>query len=475
MATIGAAYGPEVPDPPTPVAELLAECRAALGDQAVVTDPDVLAAHTTDWTGRWRGHAPAVLRPVSTAQVATVVQLARTHHVALVPQGGNTGLVGGATPLQGEVVVDLRGLDDLGRVDLAAGQVTAGAGVTLEALEEHAAASGLSFPVDLAARATATVGGMVATNAGGVHVVRHGTMRAQVLGVEAVLGTGEVVAANLDGLVKDNTGYDLPGLLCGSEGTLGIVTAARLRLVPRPAARLVALVGLGSVDEAVESLPAFRRCPSLQAIELVLDSGLRLVARHLRAAPPIDPLPPCALLVELAGDGELLDELGSAFDAFGHPVLGSAIGVTDADRARLWRWREGQPEVAAALGVVHKADVSVPSSGMGAFVVQVGEVVGRVAPGAPVLVYGHLGDGNLHVNIVVSPDEEAVGAAAIDAVLDLTLHLGGSVSAEHGIGVAKRAWLERQRGPQAVAAMRAIKAALDPDGICNPGALLPPI
>jgi FAD/FMN-containing dehydrogenase len=459
---------------PNAVDAFLRDCRAALGAAAVVTDPDVIAPHITDWTGRWVGHAPAVLRPASTDEVVPVVRAARAHGVALVPQGGNTGLVGGATPLAGEVVVDLRHLDRLDAVDEAGAQVTAGAGVTLEALEGHAAASRLSFAIDLAARATATVGGMVATNAGGVHVVRHGSMRAQLLGVEAVLGTGEVVTANLTGLVKDNTGYDLPGLLCGSEGTLGIVTAARLRLVPRPSERLVALLGQGSVDEAVESLAALRRCPSLQAVELVLDSGLREVARHLRASFPIDPLRPCVLLVELAGDGELLDELGGAFDALGHPVLGTAVAQDDAGRARLWRWREAHPEAAAALGVVHKADVSVPLGAMGAFVVQVGEVVARAAgPAVPVLVYGHLGDGNLHVNVPVPGSDEAVGAAAVEAVLELALHLGGSVSAEHGIGVAKRSWLERQRGSAAVASMRAIKDALDPDGILNPGVLFP--
>jgi FAD/FMN-containing dehydrogenase len=454
---------------------LLERCRAALGPAGVVVDPDVVAAQATDWTGRWVGHSPAVLRPASTDEVVAVVRAARQHGVALVPQGGNTGLVGGATPLAGEVVLDLRRLDRLDPVDRAGAQVTAGAGVALEALQAHAAAVDLTFPVDLAARATATVGGMVATNAGGVRVVRHGAMRAQLLGVEAVLGTGEVVAANLAGLVKDNTGYDLAGLLCGSEGTLGVVTAARLRLVPRPAERLVALLGQGSVDEAVESLVALRRCPSLQAVELMLDSGLREVARLLGLGFPIDPLPPCVLLVELAGDGEVLDELGGAFDAIGHPVLGTAIAGDEAGRARLWRWREAHPEAAAALGVVHKADVSVPLAAMGAFVLQAGEVVARATgPSVPVLVYGHLGDGNLHVNVPVGADEERRGSAAIDAVLELALHLGGSVSAEHGIGVAKRAWLERQRGAAAVAAMRAVKAALDPDGILNPGVLLPP-
>ena len=203
------------------------------------------------------------------------------------PQGGNTGLVGGSVPETGEVVVDLRGLDSIGAVDATAAQVTVGAGATLAALQAHVRSDGLSFGVDLSARDTATIGGMVATNAGGLHVVKHGSMRAQVLGVQAVLGTGELVEANLAGLLKDNTGYDLPGLLCGSEGTLGIVTAARLRLVPTPVGRLVALLGMASVSEAVAALPVLRALPSLHAVELLLESGLAVVARHLGAPSPV--------------------------------------------------------------------------------------------------------------------------------------------------------------------------------------------
>ncbi len=461
-----------MPDPTLgPAVEaMLAECRAALGERAVVTDPDVVAAHTADWTGMWRGTSPAVLRPADTAEVAAIVRLARTHRVALVPQGGNTGLVGGSVPHRGELVLDLRHLDRLDPVDRAAAQVTVGAGVPLAVLHAHAAHAGLAFPVDLGARDSATVGGMVATNAGGLQVVRHGSMRAQLLGVEAVLGTGEVVAANLAGLVKDNTGYDLPGLLCGSEGTLGVVTAARLRLVPLPTAHATALLALPDVATAVAALGALRAAPSLHAVELVLGAGLEVVAAHLGTAPPFDPLPPCALLVELAGDGELLDELGGLLDGLGDLVRASAVATDDAGRRRLWRWREDHPEAAVALGVVHKADVSIPLAEMAGFVARVDEVVAARAPGAPLLVYGHLGDGNLHVNVSTPGTDDG---GAIDAVLDLALELGGSVSAEHGVGVHKREWLVRQRGSAAVAAMRAIKAALDPDGICNPGVLLP--
>ncbi len=453
------------------VAPFLAEVSAAVGEHAVVTDPDVVAAHVVDWTGRWRGRSPAVLRPTTVEHVAAIVAAARRHRTALVPQGGNTGLVGGAVPVDDEVVLDLRGLDELGEVDLPARQVTTGAGVTLARLQDHTASAGLMPGVDLAARDTATVGGMVATNAGGVHVARHGSMRAQLLGVEAVLGTGDVVRVNLSGLVKDNTGYDLGGLLCGSEGTLGVVTAARLRLVAAPPHRVVALVGFGSVDAAVGALPVLRSMPDLHAVELVLADGVDLVAAHLGQSFPLQPTPAAAILVELAGAGDgLLDALGSALQALGAAVTSTAVAGDHAGAAGLWRWRDAHPEAAAAAGLVHKADVTLPVAAMAPFVAEVGRQVERVAAGATVIVYGHLADGNLHVNIV-GPD--AQDDAAVAAVLDLTLSHDGSVSAEHGIGTAKRGWLVAQRGEAAVDAMRRIKMAFDPDRILNPRVLLP--
>jgi FAD/FMN-containing dehydrogenase len=448
----------------------LRACTEALGAEHVLTDPDVTAGQTVDWTGRWRSSTPAVLRPRSTAEVAAVVAAARRHAVALVPQGGNTGLVGGSVPHAGEVILDLRALADLGPVDEAAAQVTVGAGATLAAVDRHVAPAGLAVGVDLAARDGATIGGMVSTNAGGLHVLRHGAMRAQVLGVEAVLGTGEVVTANLAGLVKDNTGYDLPGLLCGSEGTLGVVTTVRLRLVPRPASSVVAFLGFAAVDDAVAALPALRALTDLNAVELVLAGGLQIVAGFLGLPPPFDPLPGCALLVEVAGDGDLLRPLGAALDGLGAAVVASAVADDAAGIARLWRWREAHTEAAAALGLVHKADVTLPLSTMASFLRDVPATVEAVAPGATTLLYGHLADGNVHVNVVGPAADDM---RPIDAVLRLVLDRRGSVSAEHGIGVAKIAWLERQRGSAAVAAMRAIKGALDPDGILNPGVLLP--
>ncbi|HLH27885.1 MAG TPA: FAD-binding oxidoreductase, partial [Acidimicrobiales bacterium] len=248
---------------------LVGRLRDVVGD-GVATDPEVCAAFARDWTGRFCGTTPAVVRPRSTAEVAGVLEVCRDTGVPLVPQGGNTGLVGGGVPLGGEVVLSLRRLDRLDEVDRLAGQVTAGAGVTVGRLHDAAGAAGWGYGVDLSSRDSATVGGTIATNAGGIHMVRHGGTRAQVLGVEAVLGTGSVVS-HLGGLVKDNTGYDLPGLMCGSEGTLGVVTAARLRLVPALSARTAAIAAFGSVEAAVGAAAELRRSlPTLEACELFL-------------------------------------------------------------------------------------------------------------------------------------------------------------------------------------------------------------
>jgi FAD/FMN-containing dehydrogenase len=448
----------------------LTSARDALGEAAVLTDPGLTEGYAVDWTRRWRGVARAVVRPATTDQAEAIVLTARGHGVALVPQGGNTGLVGGSVPRAGaEVVLSLRRLDDLGPVDVLAGQVTVGAGVTLAALQAHAATAGLAFGVDTGARDSATIGGMIATNAGGVHVVRHGPMRAQVVGVEAVLGTGAVIS-RLGGLVKDNTGYDLAQLLCGSEGTLAVVTRARLRLVADEPHVVVALLGLPSVGAAVSLAADLRHeVAEVRALEVMEGQSMRAVASHLGADPPVAPDAAAFLLVEAAGRADPTPALAAAIGdhAASAPV---AVGVERVEREHLWRWREAHPEAAAALGVVLKFDVTLPAAAIAEFCAQVPARLASGWPAATTLLYGHVGDGNIHVNIVgPDPDDDAVDAA----VLDLVVHLGGSVSAEHGIGVAKRAWLARDRSVEEVAAMRAIKLALDPDGIMNPGVLLP--
>ena len=462
---MGHAARPE----PAALERFLAAARATVGDGEVVTDPDVTSAYATDWTRRWRGTTSAVVRPADTTEVAALVAAARDHGVGLVPQGGNTGLVGGSVPHAGEVVLSLRRLDALGPVDLLAGQVTAGAGVTLAALQAHAGAAGMAFGVDTGARDSATVGGMVATNAGGIHVVRYGAMRAQVVGLEAVLGSGEVVA-RLAGLVKDNTGYDLSQLLCGSEGTLAVVTRARLRLVADEPHVVVGLLGLPTTGDAVALAAALRRdVAEVRALELMEGDSVRVVAEHLDARPPVTPDAGAFLLVEAAGRSDPTAALAAAIDrnADGAPA---AVAVDRAERERLWRWREAHPEAAAALGVVLKFDVTLPTAAIADFCATVTDRLVAGWPAATTLLYGHVGDGNIHVNVVgPAADDEEVD----DTVLGLAIERGGSISAEHGIGVAKRRWLERDRTPPEVAAMRAIKRALDPDGVLNPGVLLP--
>jgi len=453
---------------PLPTATLRA-LRSIVGDAHVVEDPDVVAAHVVDWTETFVGSSPAVVRPGSTAEVAEVVRACRADRVALVPQGGNTGLVGGGVPLAGEVVLSTVRLGGVRDVDPDAGQLTAGAGATLAEVQRAAAGIGWRYGVDLAARDSATIGGTVATNAGGLRVLRWGSTRRQLLGVEAVLGTGEVVS-RLGGLVKDGTGYDLAGLLCGSEGTLGIVTAARLALVPAAQGAVTALVGLASASDAVALVGRLRReVPTLEAAELVLAAGARLVAERTGVAPVLDPVPPVQVVVEAVGPPDPAAALAAALD--GAPgVLDVAVADDGARAARLWHVREAHTEAIARLGAVHKYDVTLPAHGFARFVDEVPDVVRAVDPAATTWLFGHVGDGNVHVNVTGgSPD---LAAAVGDAVLARVVADAGSISAEHGIGTAKRSWLPRDRTSGDVAAMRAIKAALDPDRILNPNALL---
>ncbi|MGQ0521092.1 MAG: FAD-binding oxidoreductase [Actinomycetota bacterium] len=455
-----------------PPPSLPARLAEVVGPGHVLEDPDVTAGYCADWTGRYRGSTPLVVRPGSAAEVAAVVGVCRDLGVAMVPQGGNTGLVGGGVPLDGEVVVSLRRLAGVGPVDQVAGQVTAGAGATVAGVQRAAGAAGWAYGVDFASRDSATVGGSVATNAGGTRVLRYGDTRAQLLGVEAVLGDGSVVS-HLGGLVKDNTGYHLPSLLCGSEGTLGIVTAARLRLVPPAPERVVALLGFADVAGVVGAAGVLRRrVPSVEALELLLDDGLGLVCTALGLARPFPSAHPAYLLVEAAGTSSPLDELSSGVGELAG-VADVAVATDSVRRAELWRLREGMTEAVNTLGAPHKLDVALPGGGLAPFLAEVPAVVAAAGGGdARTWLFGHVGDGNVHVNVTgVAPGDEAVDGA----VLELVASLGGSISAEHGIGRAKRRWLHLGRSPAEIDAFRALKRALDPSGILNPGVLLPPV
>jgi FAD/FMN-containing dehydrogenase len=440
-----------------------------VGPEHVLTDPETTASYAIDWTGRFRGHTPIVVRPATTEEVAAIVARCARDRLPVVTQGGNTGLVGGGVPLAGEIVMSLRRLSHLDAVDLTAAQVTAGAGVTIATLQDHAADAGLAYGVDLAARDSATVGGTIATNAGGLHVLRWGDTRRQLLGVEAVLADGSVVR-HLGGLPKDNTGYHLPGLLCGSEGTLGVITAARLRLVPRYAHRVVALIGFGSVAAAVEAVSGWRRwLGTLEAAEIFFDDGLRLVC-HVEQLPPPFPSPsPVYVLVEAADSRDPTDALAAAVGR-ADGVDDVAVGIDERTRRSLWAYREGHTLAINTLGAPHKFDVTLPLGEMARFVDDVREAITAAVPAATTWIFGHVGDGNLHVNVTgVAADDERVD----DAVFTLVASRAGSISAEHGIGTAKKRWLHLNRSGAEIAAFRAIKQALDPLGILNPHALLP--
>jgi len=413
---------------------LLRDLAAAVGGPHVLTG-DATAGYAVDWTGRFRGDPPAVVRPRDTAQVAAVLALCSGAGVPVVPQGGNTGLVGGGVPLHGEVVLSLARLDRLGEPDLEAAQVTAGAGVTLS--QAGAAAPGYDLGVVIASRDTATVGGAVATNAGGLRVLRYGPMRAQLRGLEAVLADGTVVS-HLSGLVKDNTGYDYPSLLAGSEGTLAVITQARLRLVPRPRSPVTVLCGFPSLAGLhAAARMAMTAVPGLLSAEFFTQAGLDLLVSRAGLAPPLAAPSPAYLLLEADGPGALDDLAAVAGD---HPA---AVAESAADRARLWACRERQPEAAGFLGV-------------------------PLNPGATVITFGHVADGNVHVNIVPSalPDGRHE-----DAVFSFVTSLGGSISAEHGIGALKARWLPLARSAAERELFARIRGALDPAGILNPHVL----
>ncbi|MDA8358635.1 MAG: FAD-binding oxidoreductase [Actinomycetota bacterium] len=440
-----------------------------VGRRHVLTDPELTATSCVDWTGRYAGRTPAVVRPGDVTEVAAAVACCAELGVAIVPQGGNTGLVGGSVPLHGEVVLSTSRLVAIDGVDAAGGQLTAAAGVTIETVHMAASEVGWAYGVDLASRGSATVGGSVATNAGGLRVLRYGDTRAQVVGIEAVLGTGAIVS-HLGGLLKDNTGYALPALLCGSEGTLGVVTAVRLRLVPAADRRVTALAAFDSVRSAVDAANGLRRTlSSLDAVELIVGRSLELVCA-LRGRPlPFDVTNPAYLLVEAAARVDPGDDLAGALGAAGG-VVDVAVAEGSSRRGDLWAYREELPSAVNSLGAPHKLDVALPQAALAAFVDEVPRIVSDVAPEAETWLWGHVGDGNVHVNITgVAPDDDRPD----DAVLRVVADLGGSISAEHGIGTAKRRWLHLNRSAEEMAAFASIKRALDPAGILNPHVLLP--
>ena len=437
-----------------------------VGASHVLSDPELTSSYERDYTGRYGGRAQLVVRPADTEQVAGVMAACARAGAAIVPQGGNTGLVGASVPRNGEVLVSLGRLTSIGDVDETIGQVTVGAGATLAALQDAAKASGQDAALDFGARDSCTVGGVVACDAGGARALRHGTARAHVVGLEAVLADGSVVS-RLAGLTKDNAGYDLPELLVGSEGTLGIITRVRWKLAPLLSSRVAALIPLGTAREAADLLKTLRaNAPSLESCDFFLDEGLELVLEHQQRESPIRDRSPFYVLAECAAQSDPTEELAAALAEAG--IDDALIADDTASRRGLWTLREGHTDAINAAGVPHKLDVGVPLRELDSFIDAVPGAV-RQAGAERVILFGHLGDGNVHVNVLgADPDDERPD----EAVLELAIECGGTISAEHGVGVAKAAYLERARGPVEIAAMRAIKRALDPQNLLNPGAVL---
>ena len=455
--------------------------KAAAGPDGWTDDPERLAPRLTEWRGRWTGATPLMLLPRTAADVARMVRACDAQGLGVTVQGGNTGLVGGQTP-QGEVLLSLQRMTAVREVCAGDDLLVAEAGATLAQVHAAAQAAGRSFPVRLASEGSATVGGLVSTNAGGTSVVRYGSMREQVLGLEAVLADGSLWNG-LSRLRKDNTGYDLRGLLVGAEGTLGVVTAAALKLRPALASRAVAFAGLETAAAAVDLLARAQVATGgqVEAFELISGAGLALALRHLPGArAPLGQAHPWTVLVEIAcartGEAEALMEPLLAAALADGVIADAAIAASHAQAEAFWRLREGQSAAQKAEGPAWKHDVSVPKGAVPELLARAGAEVQRVSPGARVVAFGHLGDGNIHYDVLAPPGADpaehmARRDAGARAVHDVVHALAGSISAEHGLGAMKSAEALRYKDPVAVAAMRAVRAALDPRRTLNPRVL----
>jgi FAD/FMN-containing dehydrogenase len=438
-----------------------------VGESQLLVDRDLVASYESDWTGRFGASARCVVRPADTAKTAAVVAACRAAGVAVCVQGGNTGLVGGSVPVEGAVLLSTKRLSTVEDIDPVAAQITVGAGATLASVQQAVRPAGFDIGVDFAARESCTIGGMVSTNAGGERVLRYGTMRAQVAGVEAVMPDGSVVT-RLAGLPKDNTGYDLMSLLSGAEGTLGVLTRIRLRLHPLHTARAVALVAVGSTRDAVDLVRAARALPNLEAAELFYAGGLAMVAAHTGLPAPFAEPHPAYVLLECAGSEDPTDELLAAIETAGDVVLDATVASDARGRHALWKYRESHTESINANGVPVKLDVAVPLASFAEAVEELPSTIEAAAPSARTILFGHVNEGNLHVNILDALDHDE---AVEEAVLKLVSRYGGSISAEHGVGRAKAEYLGLSRSDNEIAVMRAIKSSLDPNGLLNPGVL----
>ena len=471
----------------TPHQQLLVdEIRSRFGDRAVVTEAADIEPWLTDWRGRWTGNSGAILQPSSTEEVAAIVASAARLGVAIVPQGGNTSMVGGATPPDdgSALILSLRRMNRIRLVDRAAMRAEVQAGVVLQTLHETVAKQGLRFPLTLGAKGSATIGGLISTNAGGTQVLRFGPMRVLVDGIEAVLPDG-TIHDGLSGLKKDNRGYSIDQLMIGAEGTLGIVTAARLKLVPAVHSRAVAWLGLATPQAALDTLRALEaKTDRVEGYELLPQESLEAVLSHIPATrAPLKSRHPWHVLVEAVADSPEAENPAELLACLLAPlverglVADASISASEAQAEAFWRIRDSLSEAErVTFGPATQHDISVPVDAMPAFMIEAAAKVEQAFPGTSASGFGHLGDGNIHFHVRAGERGGAdwlqrEGPEVTRLVHDLVTAAGGSISAEHGIGVMKKDELERL-SPDRVRTLRAIKASLDPGGIMNPGKLV---
>jgi len=462
--------------------ELIDQFRRIVGERHAITDATDIEPYVTEERNLFHGRSPLVLRPGSTAEVSEICKLASAHKIALVPQGGNTGLVGGQTPHNGEVVVSLRRLDKIREVDTASNTMTVEAGVVLQIAQAKAAEVDRLFPLSLGAEGSCTIGGNLSTNAGGTAALAYGVAREMALGLEVVLADGRVLNV-LSKLKKDNTGYNLHNLFIGAEGTLGIITAATLKLFPKPRAIETAYVGLKSPEAALKLLTIAQSeaANTLTSFELLAEMAVDFSVRHgIDVRDPLSEKHPWYVLMELSSPG---DDARTALEtilarAMEEEIVDDAVIAANlTQRNNFWKLREEMSAAQKPEGGSIKHDISVPIAAVPAFIDEANAAVVKLIPGARPVPFGHLGDGNLHYNV-----SQPIGADTADflarwhdvnaVVFAIVLRMGGSISAEHGIGVLKRDELPEVKDKTAIELMRAIKAMLDPHGIMNPGKVL---
>lgn len=467
--------------PPLPP-DLIQKFRAIVGEKYAVTDAADIAPYLTEERNLFQGRSPLVLRPGSTAEVSAICKLATEHRIALVPQGGNTGLVGGQTPHNGEVVVSMRRMDKIRDIDTESNTMTCEAGVVLQVAQQKAGEVDRLFPLSLGAEGSCTIGGNLSTNAGGTAALAYGVAREMSLGLEVVLADGRVLNA-LSKLKKDNTGYDLRNLFIGAEGTLGIITAATLKLFPRPRAVETAYVGLKSPEAALKLLSISRNeaAGALTSFELLGDIAVDFSIRHgIDIRDPLTSKHPWYVLMELSSSRDDARDTLEAILTKGMEdgiVDDAVIAANLSQRQAFWKLRDEMSAAQKPEGGSIKHDISVPVAAVPAFIEEANAAVVKLIPGSRPVPFGHLGDGNIHYNV-----SQPIGGNAADflarwhdvnaVVFEIVLRMGGSISAEHGIGVLKRDELPDVKDKVAIELMRSIKTMLDPFGIMNPGKVL---